>query len=97
MRQNISNITLTPSTRQNKKWRVSFVLNNKPYNVDFGDNRYEDYTTHKDKARRESYRARHNNRHIKDVLSPAFWSWYLLWGPYTDIKKNLSFVVNAVV
>jgi hypothetical protein len=54
--------------------------------IHFGDNRYEDYTMHKDIARRRRYRARASK--IKDKQgrltyklksSPNFWAFNLLW------------------
>lgn len=67
--------------------------------VDFGDKRYQNYTIHQDKDRRERYRLRHKNDHIKDPFSPAFWSWYLLWNKDTleksaqDIRKRFNIKV----
>lgn len=54
--------------------------------VAFGDNRYEDYTIHKDKDRRTRYWMRHINDRIDDPYSPGFWSMYALWG----ISSNLN-------
>ena len=54
--------------------------------IHFGDNRYEDFTMHKDIARRRRYRARSSK--IKDKQgrltyklksSPNFWAFNLLW------------------
>jgi hypothetical protein len=50
-------ITLTPSTRQHKKWKAEFSDGSPT--VHFGDNRYEDYTMHKDAARLKAYLTRH--------------------------------------
>lgn len=82
------------SDRVNKKYKVSLVLpNGIKKTIHFGDSRYEDYTQHHDKARRDAYR----RRHYKDTLHPEFpWtagglSWYILWGDSTDIRKNYRF------
>ena len=43
---------ILPSTRKNKKF---MVLNPDNKYVHFGDNRYEDFTQHKDKDRQQKY------------------------------------------
>ena len=54
--------------------------------INFGAKGMSDYTIHKDKARRDRYRARHSKIKLKDGRlayrvkeSAAFWSWNLLW------------------
>ena len=54
--------------------------------IHFGQKGYEDYSTHKDKKRRASYRARHRAIRLKNGKlayknkeSPSFWGWNLLW------------------
>lgn len=64
-----------------KKWRAIF---NDGSHEDFGAAGYQDYTQHKDKKRRDSYR----RRHIKDLLTKdpkraGFLSWYILWNEPT--------------
>jgi len=69
--------------------------------ISFGALGYEDYTTHHDPARRESY----IRRHIAHVMAPedwcnpfsaGFWSRWLLWEKpslleaMADIEKNYS-------
>ena len=51
------NITLTPSSRQHKKWKAEF--SDETPAVHFGDNRYEDFTIHKDPTRLKAYLSRH--------------------------------------
>ena len=72
---------LKRSTRKNKKWMVKY--NGKW--VHFGAYGMSDYTIHNDKARRDSYRARHSKILLKDgtqaykvKTQPSFWSWHLL-------------------
>ena len=55
--------------------------------VAFGDATMSDYTIHKDKARRERYRTRHQNDRIDDPYAPGFWSWWSLWGESSDLAK----------
>ena len=81
-------IELIPSWRKGKKWAA--VFDNHP-TVHFGAANYQDYTIHKDKARMERYQNRHSNDRIHDPLTPGALSWYILWGPYTSLKKNIAF------
>lgn len=88
--------TLYESTNPDKKYDI-YVLNpktNRYKKVSFGAAGYEDYTTHKDKSRRERYRQRHQYDNLDDPLSPGFWSWYLLWGDSTNIDKNLQKTID---
>jgi len=73
---------LRPSARKGKKWAVLY----QGKYIHFGATGYEDYTQHKDPARRANYRRRHGAIKLKDgrlaytvKSSPAFWSWNLLW------------------
>ena len=73
---------LRPSWRKGKKWAVLYHGRW----VHFGAVGYEDYSQHRDPARRESYRRRHAGIYLKDGRaaytvkeSPAYWSWHLLW------------------
>ena len=70
------------SERKHKKLAVK--VENKW--VHFGDDRYSDYTKHKDDKRKNNYQARHKGilkkdgtRAIDDKNSAAFWSYHLLW------------------
>ena len=57
----------------------------------FGDSRYEDYTQHSDKSRRERYRARHSKDLKKGTyMSPGFLSYYLLWGNSSSFDTNIN-------
>jgi hypothetical protein len=89
----ISNIKKSP--RENKRFRV--YLNNDTF-YDFGFKGGETYIDHNNKEMRWNYRARHlanesENQLIKNVVpSPALFSYYLLWGPSTNIEKNIKFL-----
>lgn len=68
------------SNRKYKKLQVCVRDNTgKIVNVHFGDNRYEDFTMHKDKKRRANFRARHNCDEIKDMTSARYWACKELW------------------
>jgi len=71
------------SNRMNKKYVVTLKNGNK---IHFGDNRYEDFLTHKDWKKRIRYRKRASkikdkkgNLTYKDKNSANFWSYQLLW------------------
>lgn len=74
-----------------KKWQVKVETpSGGVKTVQFGARGYEDYTQHKDKSRRDNYRSRHRGDKINDPTKAGFWSWHVLWGDSTDIKKNLA-------
>ena len=86
-------LEIKPSTAKNKKWTAIFYDDEgkKIKTSQFGDSRYQDYTQHKDKKRRDKYILRHKkDLDSGDYMKPGFLSYYILWGPYTDIKKNIS-------
>ena len=73
-------VEIKPSTRKFKKYMV-LKPDSKKY-IHFGDNRYEDYTQHRDDKRKENYLARAEN--IKgnwknDKYSPNNLSIHILW------------------
>lgn len=78
------NYKIVESWRKNKKFAVLL-----PYYsiwVHFGDTRYQDYTQHKDKKRRELYlkrasqiRDKNGKLTINDITSPNYWSARVLW------------------
>lgn len=51
-------------------------------NIHFGDKRYEDYTTHKDKKRRKNFRLRHGCDPVSKLnkATPKHWACEFLWG-----------------
>ena len=86
-------LEIKPSTAKNKKWTAIFYNGEgkKIKTSQFGDSRYEDYTQHKDKKRRDKYRDRHKKDLASgDYMKPGFLSYYILWGASTDLDKNIS-------
>jgi hypothetical protein len=71
-----------------------YVITNDNKKVYFGAAGYEDFTTHKDEARKQRYIARHKNEDWDDINSAAFWSRFYLWEKptkkeaYENIKKK---------
>lgn len=78
-----------------KKWSVRVpTATGGVKTVLFGARGYEDFTIHKDKARRDDYRSRHQHDHIDDPLKAGFWSWHALWGDSSDLKKAFAAAVR---
>ncbi len=70
------------SKKKGKKYDVIY----KGKVVSFGSAGMSDFTIHKDKARRDRYRARHSKIKLKDGRlaykvkgTPAYFSWRILW------------------
>jgi hypothetical protein len=100
---NMMNITIERSNRKHKKYVAKIYkpgAYGKPKKIHFGDNRYQDYTMHKDPKRKELYLLRHSNDPINDIYTPAFWAINLLWnkptlkGSAKDIKKRYGNMMN---
>ena len=92
----IKTYTLYKSSNSAKKYDV-YVINPKTHRIkkiSFGAKGYSDYTIHKDKERRQRYRTRHIKDKIKNPLYAGFWSMWILWGQYTDIKKCLRWTLK---
>jgi hypothetical protein len=84
---------IKPSSVKGKKYTAIFYNDEgkKIKTSQFGASDYEDYTTHKDKTRRDKYRSRHQGNLSKtDYTSPAHLSYYLLWGNSTSLKTNIK-------
>ena len=80
---------------KNKKYRAIMSDGSK---IDFGLKSSITYLNHKDKTKRNNYRARHlgNDREYylikNNIPSPALLSYYLLWGPYTTLHQNINYL-----
>jgi len=67
-------------------------------NYNFGLKTGSTYIDHHDEKKRDNYRARHlGNQKEKQLIesftpSPALFSFYILWGPYTNINENIQFL-----
>ena len=91
-------VYLSKPTRKYKKYSV--LIGHKKIN--FGDDRYEDYTQHQDPKRKALYIQRHKkNEDWNNPLTAGWWSRYLLWEKPTieeaikDIKKRYGIIVIA--
>lgn len=67
------------SNRKYKKLQVCVKDGTTTKNIHFGDNRYKDFTQHKDKNRRKNFRARHNCSKANNKLSARYWACEALW------------------
>lgn len=79
---------LTRSPVSTKKWRAIFSDGR---HTDFGDPSYQDYTQHRDEARREAYRKRHEKDLASgDPRSAGFLSYFILWGDRASVRANVK-------
>ena len=86
-------MVIEKGTAKNKKWKAIFYddTGKKIRTSQFGDNRYQDYTQHRDKERRNKYRERHKKDLASgDYMKPGFLSFYILWGVSTSLQSNIK-------
>ena len=86
-------MTIEKGTAKNKKLKAIFYDDSgkKIKTTQFGDDRYSDYTIHKDKSRRSKYRDRHKKDLEKgDYMSAGYLSYYILWGASKNINTNIN-------
>ena len=88
-------VYLSKPTRKFKKFSV--LVGHKKIN--FGDDRYEDYTQHQDPKRKALYIQRHKkNEDWNNPLTAGFWSYHLLWTKPSieEAKKHIySKILNS--
>lgn len=83
----LSAVTVSPIRKF--KWRASWTDASRSH-TDFGASGYSDYTLHHDKERRRRYQIRHAKDRINDPLTAGALSWHILWGPSTDMERNIA-------
>ena len=66
-----------PSTRKNSKYMIWNPYKDKY--THFGSMKYQDYTLHENKERRDKFRIRNKKWADAEIYSPAFLSYYILW------------------
>jgi hypothetical protein len=86
-------IEFKKSDRPEKKYMATFETDSgRTKTTHFGDSSMKDYTQHHDKKRREAYRSRHaKDLDTGDYTRAGYLSFYVLWGPYTSVRKNLEY------
>jgi len=69
----------------NKRFKIIFYDREmkKVKTTQFGDKRYDNFTIHKDKKRRDLYRKRHHKDKIDEPMSAGSLSWWVLWNEPT--------------
>ena len=73
-------ISITPSTKADKKFMAVFDNDGRKKTVHFGQQGASDYTQHKSLERRNLYRARHKkDLDTNDPTRPGYLSWWILW------------------
>lgn len=92
-------IVLRKSNKPEKKWMVD-VDEKRVY---FGASKYQDYTMHNDKNRRNRYLQRHRKREDwgkTGIKTSGFWSRWLLWNKKTidesikDLEKKFNLKIK---
>lgn len=88
---------LTKARAKNKKYSIIINTTNGPRRINFGDDRYEDFTQHKDPERKKRYILRHEkNEDWNDPTTAGFFAKWVLWNKPTieesikDIKKRFN-------
>lgn len=99
-------IIIKRSKHAKKLYKALISANNKTHKVSFGDPLAAQYPTHKDKARRDRYLVRHKARENwtkSGILTPGFWSRWLLWNKPTlkasakDIEKRFGAKISLLI
>ena len=86
-------ISIENSKRKNKRFKVTL---DDGQIFHFGLKGGNTYIDHHDKQKRENYRKRHLGNEIEKHLithlipSSSLMSYWILWGPSTDIMKNID-------
>ena len=76
------------SNRKNKKYIAMFKNGT---NIHFGDNRYEDFTIHKDTERKRLYLLRHGKEDWTNPYSAGSLSRWILWNLPSERKERFNF------
>ena len=88
------NIVITPSDKTFKKFTATINdTKNNNKKIHFGDNRYQDFTKHKDPERKKAYLSRHKKDNFNNPLYPSFYSTNLLWNKPT-LKESIQATNN---
>ena len=70
-----------------------YTIDNRKFNIHFGQKGADDYLIHHDSERRDKYLKRHIAEteywkfEIINMSRPAFWSRHLTWGESTSIQR----------
>jgi hypothetical protein len=92
-------VKIIKSPKKNKRFRV-YMDDNKYYDFGLENPVIGTYIDHHNKQIRENYRKRHlgNKREFELIsnliLSPALFSYYLLWGDNESLNDNIKMLNN---
>lgn len=76
------------SPRKDKRYLAIFKNGKKTH---FGQEGGQTYLDHKDKAKRDAYRARHKkDLNTRDPYRAGYLSYYVLWGDETNLKDAVK-------
>jgi hypothetical protein len=93
-------IRIEQSPVKHKRLRATLEDNS---HVDFGLDTGSTYIDHKSVNKRLAYWMRHyenkTERHLIDnlIISPSLFSAYILWGPFTNIQKNVEWLNHKLI
>lgn len=93
-------IRIESSPKKSKRFRA--ILDDNSH-IDFGLLGASTYIDEKDTKKRFNYWSRHyankTERQLIDnmIISPSLLSAYLLWGPYTNLKNNITWLNKKLV
>ena len=88
-------INIIKSKRKDKRYTA--ILDDYK-SINFGLDTGSTYIDHHNETKRENYRKRHYANKTEKynidnlIISPSLLSYYLLWGPYTELNKNLHYL-----
>lgn len=85
-------VKIQESNRKYKKMKATFYDKDKKQckSIHFGDNRYDDYTVHKDEKRKESFLKRFNK--TKKYDTPYELSKQILWNKKSKIASINDYI-----
>jgi len=84
-------VSITPSTKPDKKLMAVFDNDGRKKTVHFGSKNMDDYTLTHDKAQRDRYRTRHaKDLQTNDPTRAGYLSYWVLWGDSTSRATNIS-------
>ena len=82
--------SISPSTREGKKYDAVFMIDGKEKKVSFGLAGSSTFIDHADLEKREAYLSRHKVlENWENPLSAGSLSRYILWGDSSNIIKNI--------
>jgi hypothetical protein len=86
-------VRLTRAKDNKHKFEAELEHNGRIHRVNFGAKGYSDYTIHKDPERKKRYIKRHalkENWTASGVLTPGFWSRWVLWNLPT-LEQSIAY------